>query len=223
MRVNANDLRDAEQRIKNFIKKENRLPNLVTLRDMDNPANVELPIRQVCGLFFNDYTFWLKEGRHPNFVTLNIEKSEPIIQNYQDTFYTCCPTSLSMVSTKLFQPKTESECSTILGTTKNGTNPANLVANAPRLGFTVEAMARNPQNVAAALSQYKGILVHYQTGPADCSGFLNDYGHYAVIKAVGGGRYTVMDPTKGLYTCPTSVLDKATNGRALYYYRVSLR
>lgn len=223
MRFNAASMREGETRVQNFIRSNGRLPNYLTLREMDKQSNEEIPLRQYCGLYFSDYTFWLKNGRHANYVTLNLEKGEPLIQNYQDTSYTCGPASLSMISTKLFRPKTENECAVALGTTKNGTNPANLVANAPRLGFTAEAMSRTPKNVSEALAEYKGVIVHYQTGPADCSGFLRDYGHYAVIKSVAGGRYTVMDPTKGLFTCPTSVLDQATNGRALYYYRIGLK
>lgn len=223
MRFNAASLRDGEQRVQGFIRGNGRLPNYLTLREMDTSANEEIPLRQYCGLYFSDYTFWLKNGRHPNFVTLNIEKGEPLIQNYQDNSVNCCPASLSMVSTKLFRPKSESECASILGTTKNGTNPANLTANAPKLGFTAEAMTRTPKNVSEALGEYKGVMVHYMTKNASCSGFINQYGHYAVIQKVSDGRYTVMDPTKGQFTCPTSVLDGATAGRSIYYYKISLK
>jgi len=190
---------------------------------MDKQSNEEIPLRQYCGLYFSDYTFWLKQGRHANYVTLNLEKSEPIIQNYQDNSVNCCPASLSMISTKLFRPKTEAECATALGTTKNGTNPTNLINNAPKVGFTAEAMQRTPKNVSEAISEYKGVMVHYMTKNASCSGFINQYGHYAVIKDITNGRYTVMDPTKGTFTCPTSVLDQATAGRSIYYYKIGLR
>jgi len=223
MRVSKQELIDAEQRIRTFIKGNQREPNTVALRDMDTGKEVTVPIRQVNGLYFNTYTFWLKQGRYPAYATLNIEKSEPTIQNFQDTSYSCCPTSLSMASTKLFKPVSEAECAKVLGTTKNGTNPANLVANAPKLGFNVKAMNRNPMEVENALRQYNAVIVHYQTGPADCSGFRLDYGHYALIKSVSNGKYTILDPTRGQFTCPTGVLDKATNGRSLYYYTVSLR
>lgn len=223
MRFNAASLRDGETRVQNFIKSNGRLPNYLTLREMDRQTNEEIPLRQYCGLYFSDYQFWLKQGRHPNYVSLNLEKSEPLIQNYQDNSVNCCPASLSMISTKLFHPKSEAECSTILGTTKNGTNPTNLINNAPKLGFTAETMQRTPKNVSEALSEYKGVLVHYMTKNASCSGFINQYGHYAVIKDITNGRYTVMDPTKGTFTCPTSVLDQATAGRSIYYYKIGLR
>ncbi len=217
-------MRSCEGRIQQFIKENKRLPNYVTIRDMDKNIGIEVPLRQYCGLYFSDYTFWLKNGRHPNYVTLNLEKSEPIIQNFQDNSVNCCPASLSMVSTKLFRPKTEGECATVLGTTSNGTNPANLTANAPRLGFTAEAMTRTPKNVSEALAEYKGVMVHYQTGAAkSCDGFLRDYGHYAVIKSVSNGRYYIMDPTKGSFSCPTAIMDQATNGRTLYYYKIGLK
>lgn len=223
MRFNAATLRDGEQRVQKFIKSNGRLPNYLTLREMDKQSNEEIPLRQYCGLYFSDYTFWLKNGRHPNFTTLNITKSEPTIINYQDTYYTCCPTSLSMASTKLFRPVTEAQCATALGTTRNGTPPQNLINNAYKVGFNVNRIPRTPHAVQEALNVYDAVICHYQTGPADCSGFVNDYGHYCLIKSVSNGRYTVYDPTKGQYTCPTSVLDNATNGRELYYYRVSLR
>ncbi|WJI09197.1 hypothetical protein FGU46_03355 [Methanobacterium sp. CWC-01] len=222
MRIDKNNITDAETRIRNFIKENNREPNTVRLRDMDTNKDVNIPIRQVNGLFFNIYTFWLKQGRYPNYATLNIEKSEPTIQNFQDNAYNCCPTSLSMASTKLFKPVTEAEAARVLGTTRNGTSPANLIANAPKLGFRVVAMNRAPANVAAALGEYKAVLCHYQTGPADCSGFINDYGHYCLIKSVSSGKYTILDPTKGQYQCSTGVMDQATNGRDLKYYAVSV-
>jgi len=84
-------------------------------------------------------------------------------------------------------------------------------------------MARTPKNVSKALAEYKGVMVHYMTKNASCSGFINQYGHYAVIKSVSDGRYTVMDPTKGTFTCPTSMLDQATAGRSIYYYKISLK
>jgi len=224
MRFNAASLRDGEQRVQNFIRSNGRLPNYLTLRDMDRQTNEKIPLRQYCGLYFSDYQFWLKQGRHPNYVTLNLEKGEPIIQNFQDNSVNCCPASLSMISTKLFRPKTENECASALGTTKTGTNPTNLVSNAPRLGFTATAMARTPKNVSKALAEYKGVMVHYQTGAAkSCDGFLNDYGHYAVIKSVSNGRYYIMDPTKGSFSCPTAIMDQATNGRTLYYYKIGLK
>lgn len=224
MRFNAATMRDGETRVQNFIRSNGRLPNYLTLREMDKQSNEEVPLRQYCGLYFSDYTFWLKNGRHPNFVTLNLEKGEPLIQNFQDNSVNCCPASLSMVSTKLFRPKSEQECATALGTTSNGTNPANLTSNAPRLGFTAEAMSRTPKNVSEALAEYKGVMVHYQTGAAkSCDGFLRDYGHYAVIKSVSNGRYYIMDPTKGSFSCPTAIMDQATNGRTLYYYKIGLK
>lgn len=190
---------------------------------MDRQTNEEIPLRQYCGLYFSDYQFWLKNGRHPNYTTLNVSKDEPTIMNFQDTAYTCGPSSLSMCSTKLFRPKSEAECASALGTTKTGTNPNNLINNTPKLGFTATAMPRTPKNVSEALSEYNGVLVHYMTKNASCSGFINQYGHYAVIKDITNGKYTVMDPTKGTFTCPTSVLDGATAGRSIYYYRIGLR
>lgn len=223
MRVSKQELIDAEQRIRAFIKKEAREPNIVTMQDMDTGRDVDIPIREVNGLYYNTYIFWLKNGRYPNYATINIEKGEPTIQDYQDRSTTCCPASMSMAASKLFKPTSESTFAKVLGTNSKGTTPQNLVAKAPELGFDVKAIPRNLTSVQTALSQYKAVLTHYQTGPADCSGFINDYGHYALIRGVGSGRYEIWDPTKGRYTCPASMMDQATNGRSLYYYTVSLR
>jgi len=36
------------------------------------------------------------------------------------------------------------------------------------------------------------------------------------------GRYKIADPTKGIKTCKPTILDHATNGRAIYYYKVGI-
>lgn len=223
MRYSDKTMKEAEGRVRAFIKKESRLPNTLDMKAIDDGKVHSIPKEYYCGMFFNNYTFWHKNGRFPNYVTLNTKKSSPIILDYQDTGYTCCPTSLAMVSTKLFNPHSEVELRKILGTTSDGTPPANLINNAPKAGFVVKRMDRNPKAVQSALNKYHGVMVHYQTKPATCSGFHNDYGHYAVINAVKDGKYQVYDPTKGVYYCKTSILDKATNGRPIYYYDVSLK
>lgn len=223
MRISKDNIIDISQSIRNFIKTNKRLPNYATMVDMDTGKNVNIPTGQMCGVYYLYYMFWYNNGRFPNYVTVNIEKDSPMILNFQDNAYNCCPASLSMVSSKLFNLKDEETLAKILGTSTNGTNPSDLVANAPNAGFIVKAMARNPTNVANALNQYKGVICHYQTKSAPCSGFINDYGHYCVIHDVSNGYYTVWDPTKGIFKCPTSVLDSATEGRAIYYYSVELK
>ena len=223
MRVNKSEIVKVVQNIRKIIKEEGRLPNYATMKDMDTGKDIQIPKNQMCGLYYSYYMFWYNNGRFPNYVTVNIEKDSPMILNFQDNSNNCCPASLSMISTKLFHLVSEPDLAKILGTVTGGTNPKNLVAKAPNAGFIVKTMSRNPNNVKNALDKYKGVLCHYQTGPANCSGFINDYGHYCVIQAVNNGYYTVWDPTRGIFKCKTSELDKATNGRAIYYYSVELK
>ncbi len=229
MRSDLANMKKTEANIRNFIKTNGRLPNYATMHDMDTNKDIDVSKGEYCGMFYGYYNFWLKNGRFPNFVTKNILKAEPTILNLQDNKYTCCPTSLSMISTKLFNPKSELELARIFGTIYNdqnpGTPPKNLLdpSRQAQAGLIIKAMSRNPSNVKAALDKYKGVLCHYETGPADCSGFINNYGHFCIISGVAGGYYYIMDPTRGYYKCRTLEMDHATNGRNIWYYSVELK
>lgn len=222
MRVDLKNMQNAEERIRNFIKQNKRVPNELNMIDMDSKQVIKILLNDYRGMFYSMYQFWYKNGRFPNYVTKNITYGEPMILNFQDNKYNCCPTSLSMVSTKLFKPISEAKCAEVLGTNTSGTSPEKLINNGAKLGFKITKMARNPKNVQDALNRYAGVICHYETGDAPCSGFKNNYGHYCVIKSVKDGIYEIYDPTRGIYKCKTSVMDQATNGRALYYYAVEL-
>jgi ABC-type bacteriocin/lantibiotic exporter with double-glycine peptidase domain len=127
-----------------------------------------------------------------------------------------------MISTKLFKPMSEAYCAKILGTGTDGTPPSRLMSNIKNLGLGITRMTRNSVNVKNALAQYKGVLCHYETKAANCSGFHNNYGHYCVIKGIIGNEYIIYDPTRGEFKCKFEVMDKATNGRELFYYAIDL-
>lgn len=223
MEVSKAEILDAQTRIQAFIKGHGREPNYVELTDRNTHKTDEIPIEQVNGLFFNIYNFLNREERFPNFATVNIQKAEPTIWNHQNNKYNCCPATFMMASSKLFRIVHEKTAAQILGTTTSGTDPKNLVARAPAMGFAVKPIPRSSIPVRAALDSYKAVMVHYETGDAECSGFQNNYGHYALIKDTrDGDKYEVWDPTMGIFSCPFRDLDTATNGRRISYYTVEL-
>lgn len=224
MRVNAIDMADAETRIRNFIKTKQRLPGYCNMRDKDTGKWYQMKPKAYMGLFKSRNIFRIKNGRFPNYVTYTFDSDTPVAIDYQNNKYNCCPTSLAMVSQKLFKPLDEAYIAKVLGTNTNGTDPAKLIANAPKLGFKVTKINRTVPEVNSALGLHKGVIIHYQTkATRKCSGFVYDYGHYAVIMAYKDGKYQIYDPTKGIYWCEAITMQNATNGRNIYFYTVELQ
>ena len=166
--------------------------------------------------------FYQKHGREPNYLTLNNTATYPMILNYQDDKYSCCPASLQMALMFLFDYKYESYLKKTLGTTTNGTSPEKLVSGAKKLGYKVTRIDRNFKLVKKALEEYKPILMHIQTKPAKCLNYLNDYGHWVCCYKVGDNTYYIADPTKGFKVCNMNTINKATNGRKIYYYTIEM-
>lgn len=223
MRFDANQLVDAENRIRNFVKAKKKIPAYCNMKDKDTGKWYQIKPKAYMGIFKSRNIFRIKNSRWPNYVTLTFESDTPVAIDYQNNKYNCCPASFAMLSQKQFKPLDEAYIAKILGTNTKGTNPDNLIANAPKLGFKVTRMPRRSSDVELALSQYKGVMIHYQTkATRSCSGFVNDYGHYAVIMAYKDGKYLIYDPTKGMFWCSASIMENATNGRAIYFYSVEL-
>ena len=216
----------ASKRIQAFIKKEKRLPNYVIMEDLDKKKEVQLRPSEYNGLFKATNIFRLKNNRLPNYVTLNTTEKTPLAMDYQDNAYTCAPTSLSMAIQLLYGFKSEKECKKACKTKEykgGGTSPENLIKGAKSLGYKVEPIQRKYTNVAASLTTSKPVIAHIQTKPAHCLGYKNDYGHYLLIYGTkSANTYLLADPTKGLKTCSSTVLDKATNGRNIHYYSVGV-
>lgn len=215
-------MNDGSKRLKNFVNKNKRLPNTLKMKSREGKT-YELNKGQYAGLYENENVFQVKHNRQPNYTTLNSTTNNPLCMNYQDNGYNCGPASLSMISMLLYKYTSEISFVKACKTNKNGTSPDNLIVGAKSLGFKVSKINRNLAGVKNALNNgVSGVLAHIQTKPATCLGYLNDYGHWIVIYGVGGDKYVIADPTKGLKTCSTNILDKATNGRAIYYYKVEL-
>lgn len=225
-RFNKNELHDKAKTIRTSIKKGKGLPKTLTLKDSNGKSHT-LKITEYLGLYQQRNIFILRNGREPNYVTLNSKCSTlPIAQNYQDNGYTCCPTSFSMATMCLFGYKSEKKCADVLGTVYgSGTSPSDLIANAPKLGYTATPISRNYKSVLASLQKGKPVICHYETGgntKPSCMGFLNNYGHYCLIYWCKNGYYYIADPTKGQKLCKATSMDKATNGRNIKYYSIGI-
>lgn len=194
----------------------------INMVDMNKKVH-KISKAQYMGLFEAQNIFIRKNNRYPNYVTLNTTANNPLVMDYQDTGYTCGPTSLSMAIQMLFGWKSEATCKKACKTSTSGTDPSNLISGAKSLGYSLTKIGRNKTAVKAALDKGLPVIAHIQTKPATCLGFLNDYGHFILIYGMtSDGYYKVADPTKGLKTCKPSILDNATNGRSIHYYKVGI-
>jgi hypothetical protein len=218
MKVIKKDLINAEERIRNFIKDEDRQPNLLKL----GAGNIKK--EQYLDLFYRVNQFRVNRGRWPEFATVLGTNNSAAPQDYQNDKYSCGPASLSMGSAALFNYKTEQAFRNACGTTVNGTTPQKLIAGAAKLGFNLTRIPRNKVECKKSLDKGRPVLAHIQTKKAPCLRYKNDYGHYILIKDIINNNYLTNDPTMGENKlCNTVMLDLATGGRSIYYYSMSLK
>lgn len=222
MRFSKSEMASASKTLRKNLKNEKGYLSYITMKDMDNKSH-KLSKAQYMGLFEAQNVFIMKNGRYPNYVTLNSTANNPLVMDYQDTKYTCGPTSLSMAIQMLFGYTSEKKCATACKTGTSGTSPDNLIAGAKNLGYQLTKISRNKTAVKSALTKGQPVIAHIQTKPATCLGYTGDYGHYILIYGMTSeGYYKIADPTKGIKTCKPSILDNATNGRSIHYYRVGV-
>lgn len=215
------EMQSASKTIRKSIKEGKGLPLTVTMKSREGKT-CKLSKKEYNGLFEAQNVFIRNNNRLPNYVTKNSTSNNPLVIDYQNTSVNCCPTSLSMAIQMLYDFHSESECAKVLKTGNSGTDPSNLVAYASKVGVTATKIARNYTGVKNSINKGKPVIAHIQTKPATCLGYTGDYGHYILIYAItSDGYYKIADPTKGLKTCKPSILDKATNGRSIYYYSIS--
>jgi hypothetical protein len=226
MQIGTLALQDGAARVRNFIKRENRLPNMLKLKGVNSKGQTieeNIVLGKYLNLYYRVYNFMIKHGRWPNHASLLGVSATCAPMDFQNDKYSCGPASLSMASAMLFNYRTEKIFKDVCGTNTSGTTPERLISGAAKLGFKLTRINRNITAVNASLSKGRPIIAHIQTRPARCLGFTNDYGHYVLIKQVVRGNYIVNDPTMGENkVCAPEILDKATNGRNIHYYSVSL-
>ena len=223
MRFSKAEMKSTAKAIRKNIKNGKGYPSYVNMVDMDKKPH-KLSKAQYMGLFEAQNVFIMKNGRYPNYVTLNSTANNPLVMDYQDNGYTCGPTSLSMAIQMLFSYVSEKECAKKCGTViGSGTTPDKLIAGAKSLGYKVTKISRNKTAVKNALGKAEPVIAHIQTKPATCLGYVGDYGHYILIYGLTtDGYYKIADPTKGIKKCKASIIDNATNGRSIHYYRVGI-
>lgn len=224
MKFSKDEMKKAGNIIRKSIKEGKGQPKEIILKNMDGKT-VKVSKAFYNGLFEAQNIFIKNHGRKPNYVTLNSKANNPLVMNYQDNAYNCCPTSFNMATQMLYDNISESKCAQALNTQiGSGTDPSDLVKNAGKLGYKATPIKRTYKSVKACLDKGFPVIAHIQTRPATCLGYRGDYGHYVLIygayKQLLTGYYRVADPTKGLKTCKSSILDKATNGRNINYYQI---
>ena len=222
IRISKKELQDNAKILRKHIKNGEGLPKHMNFTGMDR-VTYYLPITSYLGLYQQRNIFWLKNGREPNYVQAYATCGTlPVAMNYQDNGYTCGPTSLSMATMCLFDYKSEKKCADALGTVYgSGTDPSKLVANAPKLGYTLTPIKREYKAVLKSLQKGKPVIAHIQTLPAKI-GYRGDYGHYVLIYWCKNKEYFIADPTKGQAICKATAMDKATNGRNIKYYSIGI-
>ena len=223
MRFSKNEMQASAKALRKNIKNGKGYPSYLSMVDMDNHPH-KLSKAQYMGLFEAQNVFIMKNGRYPNYVTLNSTANNPLVMDYQDNGYTCGPTSLSMAIQMLFGYKSEKVCAKACGTViGSGTSPDKLISGAKSLGYKLTKISRNKTAVKSALSKAEPVIAHIQTKPATCLGYVGDYGHYILIYGMTNDNLCkIADPTKGIKKCKPTILDNATNGRSLGYYRVGI-
>lgn len=223
-RFSKKELLDGAKRINAWIKKGTGLPGYVTLTDRDGKKQRLYP-KEYAGVYESMNMFRLNNGRDPNFVALTSTANNPLVFDRQNTSYNCCPTSLSMASQMLYNYKSESVCSKALGTNPvSGTSPAQLIANAPKLGFKIIPIERKAKAVKQQLAKGFPVICHWQVDQTKaCKGdYVRAFGHYGLIWNTTDTEYVVADPAKGVsrkykFLC----LDNANKGYRQNYYAVT--
>ena len=222
IRIDKKDYTDARKRIRKFIKNYHRPPNYVTFKTQKG-KEVNLTRKQYAGLFQGYMLFCQKHGREPNYLTYTGDSNWPLVTNYQDDVYSCCPTSLQMCMMYLYEWKPEATVKKALGTNRNGTSPDQLVKNAKKLGYKVTPIPRTFKAVKEALDSYAPVIMQIETKSAGpCLGFQKSYGHYIMCFNADTNKYWVIDPTKGKHTCNSTTINKATGGANRKFYKVEI-
>ena len=196
------------------------MPNTLSMKDMDGKQHT-LSKAQYAGLYEAQNVFYLKNGRQPNYTTLNSTANNPLVMDYQNDSVSCGPASLAMAIQMLYDFVGEKTCKSKCGAGRNGTAPVDLINGAKKLGYAMNKINRNSSSVRTQLQMGRPVIAHIDTKPASCLGYINNYGHYVLIYDITNTHYKVADPTKGLKTCKFNILDKAMLHRTINYYSVA--
>lgn len=181
----TNDYIDAVNRVQQYIDKNKKTPPMVWFRNTNTPTPTP-PAPS---------TDWVLTGYFQ--------------QDYQNTSYTCGPSSAQMVFSALGLSFNESQIASLAGTTTAGTSHQQLYTAMRKLYPSLDIAEYYLSDIGfdgiiGKLKNNCEIILHIRTGPlrtdADGNGvWQNDYGHYIFLEGVNPvtNRVRVFDPTKG--------------------------
>lgn len=227
-------------------KSKGREPNIIYTRPNQQGDYVKLAR-------FNDmrirYEKWeASHGSPPNFVWTIPPASTPtppapvtdwvltgyFQQDYQNTSYTCGPSSAQMVFSALGLSFNESQIASLAGTTTAGTSHQQLYTAMRKLYPSLDIAEYYLSDIGfdgiiGKLKNNCEIILHIRTGPlrtdADGNGvWQNDYGHYIFLEGVNPvtKRVRVFDPTKGnkefTYTQITNAINAVRNQKSVMVF-----
>lgn len=172
--------------------------------------------------------FIASEKREPNYLTIVYNApTQPVQtsnwtltgyfkQDFQDTGYTCGPTSLSMVLSALGYSFSEQTLMKLAGTTTDGTGHSGLFTAAKKVAPVKTAEYRLSeiggwQGVSTKLKEGKEFIVHLWT--ASLPNWDGAFGHYVFLTGVNikEKKVRIFDPIKGDITYTTAQLERAMN------------
>lgn len=142
--------------------------------------------------------------------------------DYQDTGYTCGPSSVQMVFSALGRVVYEAYIAKLAGTTTAGTTHGGLASAVQKIDPSIKITEYSYagigiKGIAEKLKKNCEFLIHLRTGTLtkDAYGktlWINDYGHYVFLVGVNPtkGLFKIFDPTKGLVDITTAQMQKAT-------------
>lgn len=204
------DYLDAVKRVQAYITKNKKNPPRVWLRNSDTPITPP-----------QNPTDWTLTGLFK--------------QDYQDTSYTCGPSSAQMVFSALGLTFTEKQIASLAGTTTSGTSHTQLYTAMrklyPKLDIAEYYLSDIGFNgIIKKLKNNCEIILHIQTYPAlskDADGnkvWTNNYGHYIFLVGINPKtqRVRVADPTKGVkeftYTQITNAINQVKGQKSVMVF-----
>lgn len=221
--------------LKNFIQGNKRNPTLHTTSLGTLTVNNSMYLYSRCLAYYAENQAFPTQAAIDNAYDLTPVQVTPpanqegwsltgiFTQDYQDTSYTCGPSSAQMVFSALGYSFSESQIATLAGTTTNGTSHNQLYNAMKSLvpGLQINEYYLSDigfDGIASKLNNDSEVILHIQTGPlkTDADGnsvWQNNYGHYIFLVGVntGKGRVRVADPTKGVKEFTFAQITSAIN------------
>lgn len=142
--------------------------------------------------------------------------------DYQDTSYTCGPSSTQMVFSALGKTVQEAYIAQLAGTGTSGTTHSGLAKAVEKIDpkIKITEYSYNGIGINGIANKLKGnceFIIHIRTGQLKTDAYgkwvwSNDYGHYIFLVGVNPtkGLFKVFDPTKGLHDFTLSQMKLAT-------------